>query len=204
MSKSLSLLKIIILILIVSCSTNTNKPLLISDVSSEKHDKFNKANGINDIIILPVFKKANKPNQNLNNRNLGLPDDELTMLLIRSFDIYTNLNIGRLKSVLYSLKNELGEDLEDYIVLKNSINKTTPANELGWDLDNVPPFDNIESLKNRIKSIESLNEETSDKQKLIDAGYSESDAEDFVDEFKQGGVKVPQKVKDIIVDMYIM
>ena len=40
----------------------------------------------------------------------------------------------------------------------------------------------------------------SNKQKLIDAGYSESDAEDFVDEFEQGGVKVPQKVKDILSD----
>ena len=38
----------------------------------------------------------------------------------------------------------------------------------------------------------------SNKQKLIDAGYSESDAEDFADEFEQGGVKIPQKVKDIL------
>jgi hypothetical protein len=35
-------------------------------------------------------------------------------------------------------------------------------------------------------------------QKLIDAGYSENDAEDFADEFEQGGSKVPQKVKDIL------
>jgi hypothetical protein len=38
------------------------------------------------------------------------------------------------------------------------------------------------------------------KQKLIDAGYSESDAEDFADEFEQGGIKVPQKVKDILTN----
>ena len=44
----------------------------------------------------------------------------------------------------------------------------------------------------------------SNKQKLIDAGYSESDAEDFVDEFEQGGVKVPQKVKDILSDKLSM
>jgi uncharacterized membrane protein (DUF106 family) len=43
-----------------------------------------------------------------------------------------------------------------------------------------------------------MEEEKSNKQKLIDAGYSESDAEDFADEFEQGGVKVPQKVKDIL------
>ena len=33
---------------------------------------------------------------------------------------------------------------------------------------------------------------------LIDAGYSQSDAEDFVDEHAQGGDKIPQKVKDIL------
>ena len=38
------------------------------------------------------------------------------------------------------------------------------------------------------------------KQKLIDAGYSESDAEDLADEFEQGGVKVSQKVKDILTN----
>ena len=37
-------------------------------------------------------------------------------------------------------------------------------------------------------------------QKLIDAGYSESDAEDFADEFEQGGVKCPQRVKDILTN----
>jgi len=41
-------------------------------------------------------------------------------------------------------------------------------------------------------------DKSSNKQKLIDAGYSESDAEDFADEFEQGGNKVPQKVKDIL------
>ena len=45
-----------------------------------------------------------------------------------------------------------------------------------------------------------INEEKSNKQKLIDAGYSESDAEDFADEFEQGGSKVPQKVKDILTN----
>jgi hypothetical protein len=43
-------------------------------------------------------------------------------------------------------------------------------------------------------------EEKSNYQKLIDAGYSENDAEDFADEFEQGGVKVPQKVKDILTN----
>jgi len=47
-------------------------------------------------------------------------------------------------------------------------------------------------------------EEAMDKpsniQKLIAAGYSESDAEDFADEFEQGGSKVPQKVKNILTN----
>ena len=47
-------------------------------------------------------------------------------------------------------------------------------------------------------SEDKVEEGKSNKQKLIDAGYSESDAEDFADEFEQGGVKVPQKVKDIL------
>lgn len=46
--------------------------------------------------------------------------------------------------------------------------------------------------------IEEAMDKPSNKQKLIDAGYSESDAEDFADEFEQGGVKIPQKVKDIL------
>ena len=55
--------------------------------------------------------------------------------------------------------------------------------------------------KEKVDESDDLEEgKKSNKQKLIDAGYSESDAEDFVDEFEQGGVKVPQKVKDILSD----
>jgi hypothetical protein len=47
-------------------------------------------------------------------------------------------------------------------------------------------------------------EEAMDKpsniQKLMAAGYSKSNAEDFADEFEQGGSKVPQKVKDILTN----
>ena len=52
-------------------------------------------------------------------------------------------------------------------------------------------------VENKLGAYSRLKEE-SNKQKLIDAGYSESDAEDFSDEFEQGGSKVPQKVKDIL------
>lgn len=34
--------------------------------------------------------------------------------------------------------------------------------------------------------------------KLVAAGYSESDAEDYMDEYKQGGSKIPQKAHDIL------
>jgi len=67
--------------------------------------------------------------------------------------IYTSLPIDRLKSVLYSLENELGEDLDDYIIMKNSTGDTKSAGELGWDLSKVKPFDNLESLKSKIEAL---------------------------------------------------
>jgi len=73
--------------------------------------------------------------------------------------IYTNLPIDRLKSVLYSLKNELGEDLDDFIVLQNLTRDTTVASELELNLSNVKPFDNMLSLKSKIEKLsESLKE----------------------------------------------
>ena len=67
--------------------------------------------------------------------------------------IYTNLPIERLKSVLYSLKYDLKEDLEDYFISKNNKNVKN-ANELNWNLSNAKSFDNIVSLKRKIKEIE--------------------------------------------------
>ena len=67
--------------------------------------------------------------------------------------IYSHLPNERLKSVLYSLVNELGEDLSDYIIVQNGTNHTKPADELGWDLTNVKPFDNINSLRTKIDNI---------------------------------------------------
>ena len=70
--------------------------------------------------------------------------------------IYTNLNSQRLKSVLHSIKYELKYDLEDFLVTKNNKNVKT-ANELKFKLYNVKPFDNIESLKRKIREIEIKN-----------------------------------------------
>lgn len=67
--------------------------------------------------------------------------------------IYSNLPNERLKSVLYSLVNDLGEDLSDYIIVQNRTKHTKPADELGWDLSNVKPFDNINSLRTKIDNI---------------------------------------------------
>ena len=39
-------------------------------------------------------------------------------------------------------------------------------------------------MENKLGAYSRLKEEKSNKQKLIDAGYSESDAEDFADEFE--------------------
>jgi hypothetical protein len=69
------------------------------------------------------------------------------------------------------------------------IGHVTPQGEVVFE---IPGFEGT------MDQLNSLEEEKSNKQKLIDAGYSESDAEDFADEFEQGGVKVPQKVKDIL------
>lgn len=69
--------------------------------------------------------------------------------------VYSHLPIKRLKSVLFSLENELGEDLSDYIILQNGTNHTKPANLLNWDLSNAIPFDNVESLREKINDIES-------------------------------------------------
>jgi hypothetical protein len=78
--------------------------------------------------------------------------------------IYSHLPNERLKSVLYSLINDLGEDLSDYIIVQNGTNHTKPADELGWDLSNIKPFDNIDSLRTKIDNItngsdEDLNED---------------------------------------------
>jgi hypothetical protein len=67
--------------------------------------------------------------------------------------IYSHLPNERLKSVLYSLVNDLGEDLSDYTIVQNGTNHTKPADELGWDLSNAKPFDNINSLRAKINDI---------------------------------------------------
>lgn len=84
------------------------------------------------------------------NENVG---DITYSIYLENKVIYTHLPNERLKSILFSLQNELGEDLEDYIVLQNGTNNTKPANELGWDLSNVKPFDNTQSLKSKIEAI---------------------------------------------------
>jgi hypothetical protein len=79
-------------------------------------------------------------------------------------------------------------------------------NYLGVELDGKyytigsPNEDGIVQIKPRVGKTGIYTEvnKSSNIQKLIDAGYSESDAEDLADEFEQGGVKVPQKVKDIL------
>jgi hypothetical protein len=82
-------------------------------------------------------------------------------------------------------------------------------NYLGVELDGKyytigsPNEDGIVQIKPRVGKTGIYTEvnKSSNIQKLIDAGYSESDAEDLADEFEQGGVKVPQKVKDILKEI---
>ena len=67
--------------------------------------------------------------------------------------IYSHLRNERLKSVLYSLVNDLGEDLSDYIIIKNGTNHTKTADELGWNLSKAKSFDNINNLRTKIDDI---------------------------------------------------
>jgi hypothetical protein len=56
------------------------------------------------------------------------------------------------------------------------------------------------NLSGEIKVNESLNEANTDGLKQM--GYSNSDIEDFMDEWKQGGSKLPKKVKDYLDGLY--
>lgn len=85
---------------------------------------------------------------------LKIADMKTYCLYLSTSIIYTHLPFQRLKSVLFSLQNELNEDLSDYFVAQNGTNIIKPASELGLDLSNVAPFDNLPSLKNRLHTIE--------------------------------------------------
>jgi hypothetical protein len=99
---------------------------------------------------------------------------------------------GKNKDIIgYSWKDENGKD---------NYEETSKLNHKNLKSLNDTIKDEIRHqrivISNRKSPIDEA--EKSNKQKLIDAGYSESDAEDFADEFEQGSVKVPQKVKDIL------
>jgi len=58
-----------------------------------------------------------------------------------------------------------------------------------------------DKLKEMVK--ESLVKESSDNLDFLrKMGYSDSDIEDFLDEFKQGGNKLPKKVSDYLEGLY--
>jgi hypothetical protein len=104
------------------------------------------------------------------------------------FDIDNYL--GKYAGGSYYIKSEGGKHKIYNAAAQNAyIGHVTPQGEVVFE---IPGFEGT------MDQLNFLEEEKSNKQKLIDAGYSESDAEDFADEFEQGGVKVPQKVKDIL------
>ncbi len=79
---------------LVSCSARRSEPLIISDVSSEKHAAFNKSAGLGEVLILPVFKRVSGvPGKPSSSKQLALPDNELSELLVRAFGIYTSLYV---------------------------------------------------------------------------------------------------------------
>jgi hypothetical protein len=104
------------------------------------------------------------------------------------FDIENYL--GKYAGGSFYIKMENGKHNIYNAAAQNAyVGHVTPQGEVVFE---IPGFEGT------MDQLNFLEEEKSNKQKLIDAGYSESDAEDFADEFEQGGVKVPQKVKDIL------
>jgi len=69
--------------------------------------------------------------------------------------VYSCVPVSRLKSILYSLQNELDQDLEDWFIFQNETKLIRSANNLGFmDFSKSKPFDNLPSLKAKIFEIE--------------------------------------------------
>jgi hypothetical protein len=121
-----------ITLMLFSCSTKSDSsPLVIRNVSSEKYSSFKQVNSVNEILVLPVFKRSSIPYRS-KGAHLALPDDDLSNLLTRILEIYSSRSI----SVLPTGSDELNDDLHVHIpsvgisqeslfkLAKKSLNKT--------------------------------------------------------------------------------
>lgn len=70
-------------------------------------------------------------------------------LYISEFLMYSKVPMPRILEILYTLKYEMGEDLEDFFVMKNDNRKIKIGNE--FDLSNVKLPIDLTGLKNSIK-----------------------------------------------------
>lgn len=148
----------------------------LNDIPKEKADKKikSKADGLEPI----------KDNDTKNEMKKVKPLKEETgktySLFLADSVIYDDLDIKKLKSILNALETQLGEDLNDYIVLQNETNHTKSADKLGWDLSNAEPFNNVEALKKKIYSINNgLKESKVDDIKVGDVVKHKSTGAEF-------------------------
>jgi hypothetical protein len=64
------------------------------DVSSEKFKSFPVNHEINEVLVLPVFKRVSRaPGVSISANELGVPDLKFTNLLIRALEIHTTLSV---------------------------------------------------------------------------------------------------------------
>jgi hypothetical protein len=83
----------VILFGISACSYRNNREIS-ADVSSEKFKSFPDTHDINEVLVLPVFKRVSRaPGVSISANELGVPDLEFTNSLIRALEIYTDLSI---------------------------------------------------------------------------------------------------------------
>ena len=132
-----------------------------------------------------------------------------------NFDLRKFLAEGKLyKENLMDTRSEAEQDAKIFhkdLVVKYGFDNVADALEALYDNaeEGGAGYENIADLLKMDNSmlvdmiVDNLTEgkdKSSNIQKLMAAGYSKSDAEDFADEFEQGGSKVPQRVKDILTN----
>jgi hypothetical protein len=130
---------------------------------------------------------------------------------MNNFDLRKFLAEGKLyKKNLVNTRSEAEQDAKVFhedLVDKYGFDAVANALEALYDNaeEGGAGYENIADLLKMDNSmlVNNLTEgkdKSSNIQKLIAAGYSKSSAEDFADEFEQGGSKVPQRVKDILTN----
>ena len=132
-----------------------------------------------------------------------------------NFDLRKFLTEGKLyKENLVNTRSEAEQDAQIFhkdLVVKYGFDNVADALEALYDNaeEGGASYENIADLLKMDNSmlvdmiVDNLTEgkdKSSNIQKLMAAGYSKSSAEDFADEFEQGGSKVPQRVKDILTN----